>query len=94
MPSFTQTERGPTVYHPKNFFFFLLSRATPAAYGGSQARSRIGATAAGYTTATAMPDLSCAYNLHHSSWQLQILNPLSELRNRAASWILVRFLNC
>ena len=28
------------------FFLFLLFRATPAAYGGSQARGRIGATAA------------------------------------------------
>ena len=29
------------------FFFFLLFRAAPMAYGGSQARGRIGATAAG-----------------------------------------------
>ena len=28
-------------------FFFLLFRAIPAAYGGSQARDRTGATAAG-----------------------------------------------
>ena len=30
-----------------------------------------------YTTATATSDLSCICNLHHSSWQHQILNPLS-----------------
>ena len=30
-----------------SFFFFLLFRATPAAYGGSQARAQIGAVAAG-----------------------------------------------
>ena len=29
------------------FFAFLLFRATPMAYGGSQARGQIGATAAG-----------------------------------------------
>ena len=33
-----------------------------------------------YTTATAMPDPSRICNLHHSS---QILNPLSEARDRA-----------
>ena len=31
-----------------------------------------------YTRATAMPDLSCVYNLHYSSQQCRILNPLSE----------------
>ena len=31
---------------------------------------------------TAMPDLSCICNLHHSSRQRQILNPLSETRDR------------
>ena len=35
-----------------------------------------------YTTATAMPDPSCVCNLHHSSWQRQILNPLSEARDQ------------
>ena len=33
-----------------------------------------------YTTATATPDLSYIYDLHHNSQQLQILNPLSEAR--------------
>ena len=55
-----------------------LFGATPAAYGSSQARSWIGAVA----TATATPDLSCICNLHHGSWQRQILNPLSEARDR------------
>ena len=32
-----------------------------------------------YTTATVMQDLSHISNLHHSSWQCQILNPLSEV---------------
>ena len=33
-------------------------------------------------TATATQDLSCVYNLHHSSWQCRILNPLSKARDR------------
>ena len=33
------------------FFFFCLSRATPAAYGGSQARGPIQAASVAYTTA-------------------------------------------
>ena len=35
-----------------------------------------------YTTATAMPDPSCVYDLHRSSWQWWILNPLSEARDQ------------
>uniref|UniRef100_A0A8D0PDY6 Odorant binding protein 2B n=1 Tax=Sus scrofa TaxID=9823 RepID=A0A8D0PDY6_PIG len=35
-----------------------------------------------YATATAMPDPSHICNLHHSSRQCQILNPLSEARDR------------
>ena len=57
-------------------FYFLLFKAAPAAYGNSQARGRIRATA--YATATAIPDPSYVCDLHHSSWQCRILNPLSE----------------
>ena len=32
-------------------------------------------------TATATGDLTCICNLHHSSWQFWILNPLSEARD-------------
>ena len=47
-----------------------------------------------YATATAMPDLSCLYDLHHSSWQHRILDPLSKARiEPSSSWILVRFVN-
>ena len=35
-----------------------------------------------YTTATAMKDPSCVCDLHHSSWQHQILNPPSKARVR------------
>ena len=52
------------------------------AYGGSQARGSIGAVATSLATATAMPDLSCVFDLHHSSWQRRILYPLNEARDR------------
>ena len=35
-----------------------------------------------YTTATATPDPNHVYDLHHSSWQYQILNPLKKARDR------------
>ena len=35
-----------------------------------------------YATATATLDPSCIFNLHHSSQQSQILNPVSEARNQ------------
>ena len=46
-----------------------------------------------YTTATATPDLSCMHDLYRSSWQCQILNPLSKARDQTCipmdtSWIL------
>ena len=45
-----------------------------------------------YTAATATPGLSCICDLHCSSWQCQILNPLSRARNGthnliATSWV-------
>ena len=49
-----------------------------------------------YTTATAMPDPSCVFDLHRSSRQHQILNPLSHWARPgmelSSSWILIRFL--
>ena len=47
-------------------FFPFLFRATPVAYGSSQAKDWIRATAG---------------SLHHNSWQSWILNPLSETRD-------------
>ena len=35
-----------------------------------------------YTTATAMQDLRCVCDLHHSSQQCWVLNPLSEARDQ------------
>ena len=46
-----------------------------------------------YITATATLDPSCICELHHSSWQCQILNPLKEARDPTrilmdTSWVL------
>ena len=47
-----------------------------------------------YTTVTAVPNLSHICDLHHSLWQRQILNPLSEARDPAlSSWRLCWVLN-
>ena len=45
-----------------------------------------------YITATAMPGPSCICDLYHSSWQCQMLNPLSKVRDETCvfmdtSWI-------
>ena len=74
------------------FFFFFFFRATLLAYGGSQARGRIRAVALAYARATEAPDPSHICKSHHSSQQRQILNPLSEARDRTCnlkvpSWI-------
>ena len=62
------------------FLFFFFSRAVPMAYGNSQARGRVGATAVGLHPSTAMQYLSCVCDLHRNSGQCQILNPLSEAK--------------
>ena len=64
------------------FFFFCFVRAAPVAYGISQAGVKSELQLPAYTTATAMLGLSCICNLYHSSQQCQILNPLSEARDR------------
>ena len=70
------------------FFFLSFFRATPTAYGSSQARGQIGAAAA-YTTATATLDQS--HTVAHGNagflphWARPEVEPTS-------SWILVRLL--
>ena len=66
------------------FFFSLLFRAE--AYGGSQAKGRIWATTAAYTRATATQDTSRICDLHHSSWQSRILNPMNEARDQTCNF--------
>ena len=51
----------PSATHAQDFFGFVFFFLGPAAHGGSQARDQIRAVA------TATWDLSCFYDLHHSS---------------------------
>ena len=55
--------------HVMLFYFILLFRATPTAYGSSQAGVELELQLLAYTTATAMLDLSRICYLHHSSRQ-------------------------
>ena len=51
------------------------------AYGSSQARGQMEAAAADLHHSHSNTDPSRACNLHHSSWQCQMLNPLSRARD-------------
>ena len=72
-------------------FFFFLKRAVPVAYGGFRTRGRIRAVA----TATATWDPSRTCDLHHSSRQCWILNPLRARPGMepVSAWMLVRFVS-
>ena len=65
----------------KNFFYFcflgphLLHMEVPRL--GVELEPQLPA----YATATATRDLTCNWDLHNSSWQCQILNPLSKARD-------------
>ena len=67
------------------YLVFCLLRVAPTAYGGSQARDPIRATVVGlhhsHSNTGAEPRLPPAI----SSWQHQILNPLSEARDRTCN---------
>ena len=57
-------------------------RATPAAYGSSQARGRMGAIATGLHRRDSNTRSKPVCDLHYSSQQHQILNPLSKVRDQ------------
>ena len=88
-----QTERKPLACDPLHlelpsclkitlFFFFPFYASTCGKWKFPSARGRIGATAEATATVTATLDPSHICNLHHSLWQLRILNPLSKARNQ------------
>jgi len=52
---------------------------------GVKLELQLPACATDTATATATQDLSCLCGLHHSSWQRQILNPLSKARDRTCN---------
>ena len=74
------------------YLFILLCKASPLAYGSSQARAESELRLPAYVTATWDPSHIC--DLHQlSSWQHRILDPLSEARDQIgcvlidASWV-------
>ena len=84
--------QGSQVYcvRPSREFFFFLGphlRHMEVPRIGVESELQMPA----YTTATAMQGLSRICNLHHSSQQHQILNPLSKARDRTHN--LVGFVN-
>ena len=70
------------------FFWGLHQQHMEAPRLGNELELQLSA----YTTATATPDLSHIYNLHHSLRQFQILNPLRKARDQThilmdTSWV-------
>ena len=91
IPFFTPNIKLANSLLPQIYFYLftivLLFMAMPVAHGSSQARSQLA-----YSTATAMDVPSCICDLHQSSQQCQILNPLSEARDKPhvlmdTSWV-------
>ena len=76
------------------FSLFCPFRATPAHMEVPRLGVEWELQPLAYTTATATPDLSLICNLHHSSQQCWILNPLIRARdpNLHPQWILVGFI--
>ena len=62
-----------------SFFFF---RAALTAYGGSRLEVRSELQPLAYVTATALQDPNHVYNLHHTLWHRQILNPPNKARDQ------------
>ena len=82
---------APWILSPP-FIYLFIFRVTPVAYGSSQARGWITAAAAGHRHSHSnvrfffrgfFPSHVC--NLHHSSQQRQILNPLSKARDQTCN---------
>jgi len=62
-------------------FFFLVSLGLHSQHM-EVPRLGVESELPSYTTATAMRNPSCVFDLHHSSWQCWILNPLSKARDQ------------
>ena len=76
-----------------NFFFFLVFLGLHTQHMEvPRLEVELALQLPAYTRATAMQDLSHICDLHHSSWQYQILNLLSKARDQTYSWILVGFI--
>ena len=77
---------------PELLLSMSLILLASVAYGSSQARGWIGASAVSPHYSHSNTSSSHIHDLHHSSWQRWILNPLSEVRNQTliptdTSWV-------
>ena len=68
-----------SIFYYSLLFFPHFLRPHPMACGGSQARGQIGVIAAGlHHSHSNSGSEQSLHDLHHTSWQCQILNPLSK----------------
>ena len=79
-PSLPRNPRTPLWWPLSLFLLFFFSFLGPHPWHMKVSRLEVESEPQlpAYTTATATPDPSHICDLHHSSWQCQILNPLSE----------------
>ena len=75
-----------------NVFYFFAIRVAPKAYESSQARGKIRATSSGLHYSHSNAWWNCICDIHLSSWEHQILNPLRVVRDQTQnllvpSWI-------
>ena len=87
-PSWGKQKSSVVYFTASGIFIFVcvcfggvLFRATLSACGSSQATGQIEAAAAGLHTATPKQDLNHVCDLHQSSQQSRILQPLSQVRD-------------
>ena len=81
------------------FLIFLIFRAALTEHGGSQARHRIGATAAGLHHSHSNADPKHVCDLHHSSWYTahgnvgSLTHGVRPWIEPKTSWFVVRFIS-
>ena len=80
--SFTERQCHSVLFYFYFFVFFAISLATSLAYGGSQARGPIGAVATGLQQSHSNAGTEPHLQLHHSSQQRWIINPLCKAGDR------------
>ena len=72
----------PCLFFSFSFFFFGFLGPHPQHMEVPRLGVKSQPQLPAYATVTATPDPSHVYNLHHSSWQHWILNPLSDARDQ------------
>ena len=73
---------GPYTLHSPITYSFFLIMAIPAAYGSPRLGVKSELQLLAYTTDTATATATATWDPSRSLWQCQILNPLSEARDR------------